>query len=75
MSNRTRQPIITSYMCPPIPVRSSDWCAYRDPEITPYGWGATEEEAIKDLLTWEEGDDDDFVAANATAELYERGML
>jgi hypothetical protein len=36
---------------PPIPVRSFDWCAYFDGEEEegPRGWGATRDEAIKDL--------------------------
>lgn len=43
--------IITTHVCPPIPVRSFDWCAYLDgrEEDGPKGWGATEAEAIADL--------------------------
>ena len=41
-------PIITQYVYPPIPIRSHDWCAYRDPEGH-LGWGETEEAAIADL--------------------------
>ena len=39
------------YVNPPIPVRSSDWCAYPEDceEYGPYGWGSTEAEAISDL--------------------------
>ena len=47
-------PIITSFVYPPIPIRTSDWCAYRDPESGPYGWGRTEEAAIADLLSLED---------------------
>lgn len=47
-------PIITVHVFPPIPIRTSDWCAYRDPEVTPYGWGRTEAEAIADLLALED---------------------
>jgi hypothetical protein len=45
--------IITSFVYPPIPLRSNDWCAYFDDlgaEDSPYGWGAIEAEAIADLL-------------------------
>ena len=42
--------IITSYVCPPIPIRHLDWCAYYDPEDKPYGWGATEQQAIDNLI-------------------------
>jgi len=41
----------TTYVHPPIPIRTSDWCACveGDEEDGPYGWGATEDEAIEDL--------------------------
>ena len=44
--------IVTSYACPPIPFRGADWCAYFDgeEEAGNYGYGATEQEAIDDLL-------------------------
>ena len=45
--------IIIDHVYPPIPVRSNDWCAYFDElgaDCSPYGWGATEQEAIDDLL-------------------------
>jgi len=45
--------IITDHVYPPIPVRSNDWCAYFDElgaDCSPHGWGATEQEAIDDLL-------------------------
>lgn len=45
--------VITSHVYPPIPVRTSDWCAYYDDlgaDCSPYGWGRTEAEAIADLL-------------------------
>ena len=44
--------IKTSYLYPPIPLRDHDWCAYLDgrEEDGPYGWGATEQAAIDDLL-------------------------
>ena len=47
------EPIVTHHIFPPIPIRDFDWCAYRDPEVTPYGYGRTEEEAIADLLELE----------------------
>ena len=55
-SSDTRPIIITSYQCPPIPTRNFDWCAYRDgDEESParYGWGATEQDAIDELLAME----------------------
>lgn len=55
MSEPTIQPdpIVTVHVYPPIPIRTSDWCAYRDPEgLT--GWGRTEADAIADLLMLEE---------------------
>ena len=46
--------MITKYVCPPIPIRQFDWCAYLDcgeydAESGPYGHGRTEAEAIIDL--------------------------
>ncbi len=44
--------IKTSFVYPPIPIRSMDWCAYLDgqEESGNYGWGHTEQEAIRDLF-------------------------
>jgi len=48
--------IITSFVCPPIPVRHFDWSAVTEdydgaPDAScPVGHGRTEEEAIADLL-------------------------
>lgn len=44
--------IITSHVYPPIPIRTCDWCAIYggDEEGGPRGWGATEAEAIADLI-------------------------
>ena len=48
--------IITSYECPPIPVRDYDWLAFRqdwdDGDLI--GYGRTEQNAIDDLLEQEE---------------------
>ena len=47
--------IITTFVYPPIPVRTSDWCAYFDGDEPSddghmkQGWGRTEAEAIADL--------------------------
>lgn len=42
--------IITQHVCPPIPIRSHDWCAYYDGrEEGPIGWGATKQEALDGL--------------------------
>jgi hypothetical protein len=52
-----RRRIHTEYICPPIPIRAFDWAAYFDdydgaPDAgyQPVGNGATEVEAIFDLL-------------------------
>jgi len=44
--------IKTKNICPPIPTRIFDWCAYWDgrEESGQYGWGKTEADAIADLL-------------------------
>jgi hypothetical protein len=46
--------IKTSYVFPPIPDRSRDWCAYDDDTYdgpgSVLGWGPTKEAAIADLL-------------------------
>ena len=43
--------IVTSHPYPPIPLRSMDWqaCFDGEEEDGPYGYGATETEAIEDL--------------------------
>jgi DNA-directed RNA polymerase subunit RPC12/RpoP len=43
--------IVTSYIYPPIPERSFDWCATLDgyEPGDPIGYGATEDRAIRDL--------------------------
>lgn len=51
---RTPPKIITTHVYPPIPVRFCDWQAHYDGEEDEQmatGSGATEQEAIKDLLT------------------------
>ena len=45
--------ILTQYIRPPIPIRTSDWLAWDDDTAdidTPTGVGRTQEEAIRDLL-------------------------
>lgn len=53
--------VITSYVCPPIPTRSADWCAYleRDDgdENAPRGRGLTKLGALEDLLSQLDPDD------------------
>lgn len=51
MSERTLR-IKTHHVYPPIPVRSFDWCAWFDNfgEEGPTGNGATEAEAIEELM-------------------------
>lgn len=48
----TRPRIVTSHVCPPIPVRAFDWCAHYDgeEEAGNYGYGPTEAEAIRDFI-------------------------
>ena len=53
--------IVTSYVYPPIPIRSHDWCAYLDgdegePDAA-HGWGATRDEAVAQLLVLVADDD------------------
>lgn len=43
--------IVTHCEWPPIPIRSFDYCAHYDDPEGPTGWGATEAEAVNDLLT------------------------
>jgi hypothetical protein len=56
--------IETVHICPPIPIRTYDWCAfdadtYDEEGGDIRGWGATREEAIADLLRQiEEANDD-----------------
>lgn len=55
-ANHVNPVIVTSFVHPPIPLRSYDWCAYRDGEEEKgsAGWGRTEAEAIGDLLLRED---------------------
>lgn len=55
--------IVTHYDPPPIPMRDCDWCAYDDDTYggdpgDPVGRGATEREAIIDLLWHLDMDED-----------------
>ena len=67
----TPRKIVTSNTCPPIPWRNFDWCAYRDGdednEFAPRGWGATEQDAIDDLMDMEE---DYYAEFDATADRF-----
>lgn len=56
----TPRKMVTSNVCPPIPYRGADWCAYEDgrEEDGEYGWGETEEAALDDYFDTY-GDDDD----------------
>lgn len=44
--------IHVDYVHPPIPIRDRDWCATVDgyEPGDPIGWGATEQDAIADLM-------------------------
>ncbi len=57
MPNGRRLMIKVDFVYPPIPVRTSDYMAYDDLTYDPdpecrstVGWGATEEQAIADLI-------------------------
>ena len=43
--------IVTEFVYPPIPLRQFDWAAHYDDPEGHVGYGATEQEAIDDLLT------------------------
>lgn len=47
-----RPAIVATNICPPIPIRSHDWCAHYDghEEDGNYGWGSTKAEAIQDFI-------------------------
>lgn len=51
--------IVTTFIYPPIPIRTHDWCAYFDGEEENgnYGYGQTEQTAINDLLNNYDYDD------------------
>lgn len=53
--------IKTTHVYPPIPIRTSDWCATRGNYDLGcrVGWGSTEAEAIADLLELEDADRED----------------
>jgi len=54
-----REPVIlVESICPPVPSRRFDWCAWIEgtEDAGPYGYGVTEEMAIEDLKRWLEGD-------------------
>ena len=42
--------LTTSWVFPPIPIRTCDWVAYRDAEDRRQGWGSTEAGAIQDWI-------------------------
>lgn len=62
--------IVTSHEYPPIPIREFDWCAHREghEEDGNYGWGATEQEAISDLLKIEYWNDELKVSEETEAD-------
>lgn len=49
--------VTTEFVNPPIPYRSFDYVAFRDPESTTRGYGPTREAAIADLIEQEDEDD------------------
>ena len=52
LNQKQMRKIITNHDFPPIPIRSFDWSAYREnyDEGDLIGQGATEQEAIEDLI-------------------------
>jgi hypothetical protein len=62
--------IVTSYICPPIPIRCFDWCAHYDgeEEAGNYGYGATEAEAILDFKQNCQEDHDERLGISRTDE-------
>lgn len=56
MTSKEAKKIIVVYSRPPIADRRWDWCCWRDgeEELTVYGHGATEAEALQDLAEQEE---------------------
>lgn len=52
--------VVTSYVCPPIPDRGADWCAYLEKdegeEDAPRGWGMSKLGALENLLEQLEDD-------------------
>lgn len=67
--------IITTPICPPIPDRSHDWCAYVDgrEEEGNYGYGRTEIAALADLTKALFGDVDQE-AVNAIVSLLRKHL-
>ncbi len=48
---KSRMTIVSSFINPPIPIRTCDWCAYLDGEEEgKVGWGRKQLDAINDLL-------------------------
>lgn len=59
--------IITTHVYPPIPIRKFDWQAHyegEEDEQMDIGWGATEAEAIADLLENHPREADSFTTAS-----------
>lgn len=58
------RPIVTTFVCPPIPFRHADWSARfadDEPDVDhqpTQGWGATEAAAIADLMELTSDDDE-----------------
>lgn len=55
-----RDKIITSFVYPPIPIRTHDWCAYRENDVedaSKYGWGSSKLEAVTALFERENEED------------------
>jgi hypothetical protein len=65
--------IVTSNICPPIPIRAFDWCAHYDgeEEAGNYGYGATEAEAILDFKQNCQEDHDERLGISRTDEQLE----
>ncbi len=64
--------IVTDYWAKPIPQRQFDWVAHYDDEEGPHAYGATEQEAIDNLLSDHPPQDE---ATNMTADKDESAWL
>lgn len=70
--------LIVSPVYPPIPTRSFDYCAYLEPNVEApkrYGWGASEEDALEELLELETESADDEAFLDASAHLTDSNVL
>lgn len=69
--------VITSYICPPIPMRGNDWAAYLEKhegqDGAPCGYGFTKIAALEDLLSQLDDDKEYNAVVHAINDIEERG--